>query len=110
MKRQFFNIISILVFFMPIIRISIYNYNDIVRDLSVKNVSSKFIEIKNIYIEGGCEKKEFIELYGFVQKIFLKSVIGNFEYIKDKRGVMHYFVKSKDTAVFCKEIKNCQNF
>jgi hypothetical protein len=73
--------------------------------LSVKNVSQKFIEIKNIYIEGGREKKKFIELYGFVQKIFLKSVIGNFEYIKDKYGTMHYFVKSNDRSVFCNEMK-----
>ncbi len=57
-------------------------------------------------------KMQFIEGYGYIQKILGKSEINNFSYVKDKNGYLHYsgFYRESDKNIseYAKRVRRLQ--
>lgn len=61
------------------------------KELNGSNIKQTADEIEGIYKWSIAKRNDYIDLYGVVQNVLGKSMIGNFEYIKDNQGVIHRF-------------------
>jgi H+/Cl- antiporter ClcA len=53
--------------------------------------SSAVSSLDTVYKNSVINRLSWINLFGTVQRILGKRIIGNYEYIKDEQGFIHYF-------------------
>lgn len=68
----------------------------------VKKDQNKEIEEK--YKESIAFRNEFIDLYGIFNNVLNKNIIGNFEFIKDNKNMMHQINTNQTTEAFAENL------
>ena len=81
-------------------------YNTLIK---TKNLQEAGKQIEESYRTSFKNRDYFIDIYGLVQLAFNKSMIGNFEFIKDKQGYIHMLNQNLDSKLFNEEIIKLDN-
>lgn len=105
------NILLSIIFIGIILLLSISNLNGL-KDILMNELSKQSLsdfkevgsQIEEDYRASFVGKVFFSNVYGGVQLVLNKDMIGNFEYIKDEQGFLHMLNDSKDASKFNQDI------
>lgn len=83
---------------ISVVAVSSYNQNSeavwrSLKNLNATNISQTVDDIEGTYRDGIVNRNGYIDLYGIVQNVLCKKMIGNFEYVKDSKGIIHIFTQ-----------------
>ncbi len=105
------NMVTACLFIGIMVSLTIVNFSSIdnilrekLNNQSVDTLQKVGAQVEDSYRTSFKTKNKFIDVYGFTQLVLDKSMIGNFEFIKDKQGFMHLFSANIDTSNFNEEI------
>lgn len=109
MKTKFnINVIIAMTFLILVFSLTIINFKEF-KNIIVKKYENKYVNDINDSIEDSYRtsfksRSTFINIYGLIQEVLDKKMIGNFEYIKDNEGFIHMFNGDIDTSEFNNEL------
>lgn len=89
------NLIIILIFLIIIFGEAWLNNKNFLTTFDRYNINSEWdsanFNIENEINNNFQSKNKLVNLYGLIQNIFNKDLVGNFDYIKDNKGIIHRF-------------------
>ena len=96
------NTITTYIFILIVFTISLLNFGSIRSILSskltseaIRSFSFNGSEVDSLFRTSIKNKNLYVDVYGLTQLALNKSMIGNFEFVKDKHGFMHMFQVDK---------------
>ena len=101
------NLVTACAFLGIILTLTIINYSGLknifrekLNNYTLDSLQDSATQVEDSYRTSFKSRDRFINIYGVTQLILDKTMIGNFELLKDKQGFMHMFNSDIDTSRF----------